>query len=133
MESAMAAVPTLTQQAFLTVFVIVRKDLSKTLGWPMGAVIGNACHAATAVLHKYRNEQRTIDYFTDLEGMRKVVLETKNEASLNKVEALMNEKGILHYKWIEQPEGISAAIATAPYFRDDVQECLKKCQLYRSD
>ncbi|KAI9351280.1 peptidyl-tRNA hydrolase II domain-containing protein, partial [Obelidium mucronatum] len=115
----------------LTVFIIVRKDLAKTLNWPMGAVIGNAAHAATAVLHKYRDEQRVIQYMSDLEGMRKVVMETKNEGSLDKVEATLKERGLLFHKWIEQPEGISAAIATAPYYREDVQECLKKCQLYR--
>ncbi|KAJ3002701.1 UNVERIFIED_CONTAM: peptidyl-tRNA hydrolase domain-containing protein 1 [Siphonaria sp. JEL0065] len=127
----MPTTPTASPQAFLTVFIIVRKDLAKTLNWPMGAVIGNACHAATAVLHKYRDEQRVIEYMADLEGLRKVVMETKNEGSLEKVEAALKEKGLLYHKWVEQPEGIPAAIATAPYFREDVQDCLKKCQLFR--
>ncbi|KAI8612036.1 putative peptidyl-tRNA hydrolase PTRHD1 [Chytriomyces sp. MP71] len=120
-------------QQYLTVFIIIRKDLSKApLNWPTGAVIGNAAHAATAVLHKYRHEERTIKYLEDMESMRKVVLETKNEGSLLKVAEQMKEKGILHHLWIETPEGIPACLATAPYIRDDVNPFLKKCQLYRS-
>ncbi|KAJ3405180.1 peptidyl-tRNA hydrolase domain-containing protein 1 [Chytriomyces hyalinus] len=142
------SLPSAPTQQFLTIFLIVRKDLTKTLNWPVGSVIGNAAHAATAVLHKHRTEARVAEYLSDVEGMRKhqrlthpdtnthftvyqVVLETKNEASLAKVEAELTQRGILHHKWIEQPEGIAACIATAPYLRDDVKDCFKKCQLYR--
>ncbi|KAI8832948.1 peptidyl-tRNA hydrolase II domain-containing protein [Chytriomyces cf. hyalinus JEL632] len=125
------SLPSAPTQQFLTIFLIVRKDLTKTLNWPVGSVIGNAAHAATAVLQKHHTEARVAEYLSDVEGMRKVVLETKNEASLAKVEAELKERGILHHKWIEQPEGIAACIATAPYLRDDVKDCFKKCQLYR--
>ncbi|KAJ3376663.1 mannose-1-phosphate guanyltransferase [Entophlyctis sp. JEL0112] len=125
--AANVAAPAPPQQ-FLTVFVIVRKDLIKTLNWPLGAVIGNACHATAAVLHKFRADERVQAYLSDLEGMRKpvtrlareVVLETKNEASLDKVEGMLAEHGVKYHKWIEQPEGIAAAIATAPCYRDEV-------------
>ncbi|KAJ3203094.1 mannose-1-phosphate guanyltransferase [Entophlyctis luteolus] len=127
--AANVAAPAPPQQ-FLTVFVIVRKDLIKTLNWPLGAVIGNACHATAAVLHKFRADERVQAYLSDLEGMRKpvtrlareVVLETKNEASLDKVEGMLAEHGVKYHKWIEQPEGIAAAIATAPCYRDEVQD-----------
>ncbi|TPX74845.1 hypothetical protein CcCBS67573_g03869 [Chytriomyces confervae] len=109
------SLPSAPTQQFLTIFLI-------TLNWPVGSVIGNAAHAATAVLHKHRTEARVAEYLSDVEGMRKVVLETKNEASLAKVEAELTQRGILHHKWIEQPEGIAACIATAPYLRDDVKD-----------
>lgn len=56
-------------------YIIVRGDLSKTLSWPVGAVIAQCCHATTAVGHLYRDDPETQEYYSDLDNMHKVVLE----------------------------------------------------------
>lgn len=56
-------------------YVVVRGDLLKTMGWPIGAVIAQACHASTAVTHLFYNDNYTQAYLADLDRMHKVVLE----------------------------------------------------------
>ena len=34
-------------------YILVRGDLLLTEGWPLGAVIAQACHAATAAIHLF--------------------------------------------------------------------------------
>ena len=55
-------------------YILVRGDLMETLKWPMGAVIAQACHAATAVLHQYKDSEDTQAYLEDVDNMHKVVL-----------------------------------------------------------
>ena len=43
-----------------------------------------------------------------------VVLAAKSEAVLQKTAAKLAEQKVPHYVWIEQPEGIASALATAP-------------------
>ena len=56
-------------------YVVVRKDLVKVLKWPTGALIAQACHACTAVMHMYYQDEKTQQYLSDLDRMHKVVLE----------------------------------------------------------
>lgn len=56
-------------------YVLLRSDLLKELGWSIGALVAQACHASTAVLHLYREDENTIKYLNDLDNMHKVVLE----------------------------------------------------------
>jgi len=59
----------------LVQYVLVRGDLARTLRWPSGAVIAQACHACVAVTHAYYSDPDTRAYLEDLGNMRKVVLE----------------------------------------------------------
>lgn len=59
----------------LVQYVIVRHDLLKELKWPMGAFMAQACHAATACLHLYKEDPQTQEYLADLDNMTKVVLD----------------------------------------------------------
>lgn len=56
-------------------YVLLRSDLLKELGWSIGALVAQACHASTAVLHLYREDDHTMQYLSDLDNMHKVVLE----------------------------------------------------------
>lgn len=56
-------------------YVVVRGDLLKSLQWPVGAVIAQACHACSAVIHLYHDDPHTQSYLADLDNMHKVVLE----------------------------------------------------------
>ena len=55
-------------------YVLVRSDLCKTLGWPVGALVAQACHASTAVIHLFYNHEDTQKYLADLDNMHKIVL-----------------------------------------------------------
>lgn len=58
-------------------YVLVRGDLLSKLEWPVGAVIAQACHACSAVLHLYYQDECTQKYFNDLDNMHKIVLEVE--------------------------------------------------------
>lgn len=59
----------------LVQYVLVRGDLTRTLKWPSGAVMAQACHACVAVVHTYYSDPDMQAYLKDLGNMHKVVLE----------------------------------------------------------
>jgi len=60
----------------LVQYLVLRKDLSQApFSWPAGALVAQACHAATSALHIHRDHPHTAAYLQDLGRMRKVVLE----------------------------------------------------------
>ncbi|XP_039750599.1 putative peptidyl-tRNA hydrolase PTRHD1 [Pararge aegeria] len=112
-------------------YVLLRSDLMKELGWSIGALVAQACHASTAVLHLYKEDENTIKYLRDLENMHKVVLEVPNEESLKKVAEKLKENSIDHKLWIEQPENIPTCLALKPYSKDEVKKYVGKFKLYK--
>jgi Peptidyl-tRNA hydrolase PTH2 len=68
----MAASPSIVQ------YVAMRVDLMKTLKWPTGAVIAQACHACTAVMHGFYSDACTQAYLLDVDRMHKVVVEVRS-------------------------------------------------------
>lgn len=56
-------------------YIIVNKDIITKLGWPLGAVIAQCCHATTAVGHQFKEDKDVKTYFDDIDNMHKVVLE----------------------------------------------------------
>jgi peptidyl-tRNA hydrolase len=54
--------------------VVVRSDLIKSHKWNLGSLVAQGCHACSAALHKYKDNEDTISYLTDLDHMRKVIL-----------------------------------------------------------
>nr|KAF7410733.1 hypothetical protein H0235_013340 [Vespula pensylvanica] len=94
----------------LVQYVVIRGDLSKTMGWPMGAIVAQACHACTAVTHLFYNDSNTQAYLADLDSMHKVVLEASDEASLHTLCSKLKEDDIHHKLWIEQPENIPTCL-----------------------
>jgi peptidyl-tRNA hydrolase len=60
-------------------YIVVRADLLKTLNWPVGAVVAQACHACCAVTHLFYNDPHTQEYLKDLDNMHKVVLEASTD------------------------------------------------------
>ena len=60
-------------------YVVVRGDLYRSLKWPIGAIIAQACHACSAVMHLYHDDPNTQQYTSDLDRMHKVVLEVSSD------------------------------------------------------
>ncbi|XP_013408818.1 putative peptidyl-tRNA hydrolase PTRHD1 [Lingula anatina] len=111
----------------LVQYVLIRSDLK----WPTGALIAQACHACTAVMHLFREDPNVKSYTEDYTRMHKVVLEAKDEESLTKVsESLTSDNKDFHL-WIEQPENIPTCIATKPYHKEEIQTYFKKFKLFK--
>lgn len=64
-------------------YVLVRGDLARTLKWPSGAVLAQACHACVAVTHVFYSDPNTQAYLEDLGNMHKVVLEVSGRRRLS--------------------------------------------------
>ncbi|XP_076873468.1 putative peptidyl-tRNA hydrolase PTRHD1 [Brachyhypopomus gauderio] len=115
----------------LVQYVVVRSDLIHSLSWPLGAVITQACHAATAVIHLHYADPDTQEYLAELDSMHKVVLQAPDETCLSELSATLTEKGIEHKLWVEQPENMPTCLALKPYPKDAVQPFLKKLKLFK--
>ena len=68
----------MSQASPLVQYIVVRNDLA----WPAGALIAQACHAATAVIHTYYDHSDTKDYLADIDNMHKIVLMVRPVAVL---------------------------------------------------
>lgn len=64
-------------------YIIVNKDIITKLGWPLGAVIAQCCHATTAVGNQFKDDTEVKSYFDDIDNMHKVVLEVSIHQHLN--------------------------------------------------
>lgn len=64
----------MSKSNLLVQYVLVRSDLK----WPTGALIAQACHACTAVMHLYKDDPNVQAYTEDYQRMHKVVLEVGN-------------------------------------------------------
>lgn len=115
----------------LTQYIVIRGDLLTKMSWPFGAVIAQACHAATATLHLFRDDENVVKYVEDLDNMTKVVLEAPDERSLIALKEKLTEAGIDHKVWIEQPENYATCIAIKPYPKPEVHKYVKKFKLYK--
>lgn len=77
-------------------YVVLRRDLWSELGWPLGSVAAQACHAATAALWLHQDDPDVAAYCADLDHMRKVVLEVKGVEQLKNLSQKLTDAGILH-------------------------------------
>ena len=65
------------------------------------------------------------------DGSQHVVVKAcKSAAQLENTAAKLNQAGMRHRLWVEQPEGIPTALATMPYKRSVVQSYFKKFNLF---
>ncbi|EKX54745.1 hypothetical protein GUITHDRAFT_131773 [Guillardia theta CCMP2712] len=110
---------------YLVQYVLIRKDLP----WPAGSVVAQGCHAVTKALWEYKEHQNVIDYCGQINSMHKVVLGVKDRKQLEKFAGRLEEAGLLHCIWVEQPEDTPTALATLPYPKSTIGPLLKKLPL----
>ncbi|XP_020492730.1 putative peptidyl-tRNA hydrolase PTRHD1 [Labrus bergylta] len=115
----------------LVQYVVVRSDLVHKLSWPLGAVITQACHAATAAIHLHYGDPDTQRYLAELDSMHKVVLGAPDEAALSSLSENLSQAGVAHKLWIEQPENIPTCLALKPCPKETVQPLLRKFKLFK--
>eukprot|EP00966_Prymnesium_polylepis_P137856 3185978-Prymnesium_polylepis.1 len=129
--SAAPAATAKEEEDTIVQFIVVRRDWLKTLEWPVGSVIAQACHASTAVMFEHRDDAAVTAYLGKLDSMYKVVKEVKGEPQLLTLAEKLRSEGIAHKVWLEQPENMPTAIALKPYPRSQVAPLLKKYQLFK--
>ncbi len=61
--------------AVIVQYIALRSDLKKALNWPLGAVIAQACHAATAAVNENITDSCVQECLHEIDRMHKVVLE----------------------------------------------------------
>ncbi|KAJ1623023.1 peptidyl-tRNA hydrolase II domain-containing protein [Pavlovales sp. CCMP2436] len=112
-------------------YVVLRRDLQEKIGWPLGSLVAQGCHASVAaiVTHLEDEEVRAYIAVDALGGMHKAVLEVKGEAQLITLAQRLADAGIAHHLWIEQPEAIPTALACKPARKSILAPHFKKCQL----
>ncbi|XP_037541575.1 putative peptidyl-tRNA hydrolase PTRHD1 [Nematolebias whitei] len=115
----------------LVQYVVVRSDLVHELSWPLGAVITQACHAATAAIHLHYGDPDTQRYLAELDSMHKVVLGAPDEAALSGLSERLTEAGVAHKVWVEQPENMPTCLALKPCHKETVQPLLRKLKLFK--
>ncbi|XP_078712691.1 putative peptidyl-tRNA hydrolase PTRHD1 isoform X1 [Lampetra fluviatilis] len=130
----------------LVQYVVVLGDLQSGLGWPLGALVAQACHACSAALHLYYAEADTQRYLGDLDTMHKVVLQygqitstaweafmqqADDKDALIQLSEKLTVENIQHKLWVEQPENIPTCLALRPYPKEQVHHLLKKFKLLK--
>lgn len=110
-------------------YIVLRRDLSTVLNWPLGALIAQGCHAATAAITTYYTHSDTVLYLNELNRMHKIVLGVENAEQLENLANKLKDAGIDYYLWIEQPEDLCTALATRPYEKSIIQVYFKGLKL----
>ncbi|VDP93302.1 unnamed protein product [Echinostoma caproni] len=113
----------------LVQYIVIRRDLISMLNWPLGAVVAQGCHAATAAMHTFRDRTETVTYLEQLDRMHKVILGISDEIELKSLASKLSSAQVEHFMWIEQPENLATALATRPYPKTEVQSFFKGLKL----
>ncbi|KAI0827943.1 peptidyl-tRNA hydrolase II [Trametes gibbosa] len=119
----------------LVMQIVVRRDLLDVEGWGVGPLMAQVAHATSAVLHETRERSETQMYLADLKNMRKVVLQTVDQSTLQRLASLLAESDppVPHHLWVEQPENVPTCLALAPNRRESkIKKALDKarCRLF---
>jgi len=115
-------------------YVIMRKDLlpnKKSKAFSTGAFIAQACHAAAAALHRFSSTDPTTRFLNDLENMTVCVLGVEDKIELESLAQTLANGEIPFHLWIEKPENIPTALATAPVEKQAVWELVGHLKLLR--
>ena len=74
---------------------------------------------------------QTQSYLAQLEKMHKVVLKSEGEEEMRKLVHQLSADGIAHHAWVEEPEKIMSAIASAPNEKSVLQPYFKGLKLFK--
>lgn len=66
----------------IVMYLVLRRDLLTALNWPLGALVTQGCHAATAVIWQHKDDEHVKQYMAEMDSMRKVTLEVSRNLIL---------------------------------------------------
>ncbi|KAH8067676.1 aminoacyl-tRNA hydrolase [Aureococcus anophagefferens] len=112
-------------------YVVLRRDLQESEGWPLGALVAQGAHAAVAAVVESMGADDTRAYVAPeaLGSMTKAVLELKGEPQLRALSEKLAADGRAHHLWVEQPENVATCLATAPGRKSALAPHFRKCRL----
>ncbi|XGW31460.1 hypothetical protein V3C99_009988, partial [Haemonchus contortus] len=125
---SICALSNMTSPSCYVMYLVLRRDLMSSLGWPMGAVCTQAAHAASAAMWLFRNDPNTEEYTKELDSMHKITLGVDSEDELIKVHERLKGREVDHKVWVE--DGQSVCIALKPYPKEQVKNALKGLKLF---
>ncbi len=108
-------------------YILLRTDLALSLG----ASAAQVAHASVAAIWTAREAAPTISYLDSLSSMTKIILKCDDEVSLRSAAASLEAAGVSHHVWVEQPENVPTALATAPLPRDVLKPFFSSFKLLR--
>nr|XP_002737152.2 PREDICTED: putative peptidyl-tRNA hydrolase PTRHD1-like [Saccoglossus kowalevskii] len=118
--------------ASMVQYVVVRGDLIKTLKWPTGAVITQVSLPNSIVYAPFNDTCRYLEGHKHGVGdLFIILLQAKDEESIQKLAEKLQEDKIDHKLWIEQPENIPTCLAAKPYPKEEIQKYFKKFKLFK--
>lgn len=94
-------------------YILIITD--NVVGWPLGAIVAQGCHAVTACMAKYRNLPEYQDYIADenIGQMRKALLAC-TLAKWSDIKSRLEIEGVNFIEWYEQPENVLTSVALVP-------------------
>ena len=114
----------------LVQYLLVRSDLDKQR-YGRGALVAQGAHASVAALHESRDEPATQAYLADLGAMHKIVLAAPSAEAIEGVAAALRSASLGARVWVEQPEMVVTALATAPARRSVLAAFFQGLKLLR--
>ena len=127
--SADACAPRAPEDA-LVQYLLVRSDLDKQR-YGRGALIAQGAHASVAALHESRDQPATQAYLANLDAMHKIVLAAPSAEAIEGVAAALRSARLGARVWVEQPEAVVTALATAPAQRSVLAAFFQGLKLLR--
>ena len=116
-------------------YVVLRKDIlpvkKSSASFSLGACIAQACHAATAAIMEDFDSTSTKSYLSSLGDMTVCVLGVDSASELEDLNLVFKENGIKCHLWMEKPEFVVTALATAPNEKDKVFPFVSHLKLLR--
>ncbi len=107
--------------------------LLRPKGFSVGALVAQGAHAAVAAVFASRDAEHTRSYCEPaaVDRMHKVCLEAPSREALEALAASLAAARVAHKLWVEQPEGVATALATAPYPRSALRPFFAALKLLR--
>ena len=107
--------------------------LVKLKGFSTAALIAQGAHAAVAAAWESRESASTQRYLApgQLQRMHKVTLEAPSREVLESVAASLSSARVPHHLWLELPENVPTALATAPLPRSVLKPFFATLRLLR--
>ena len=111
--------------------IVIRRDILTLPKWNRGSIIAQGAHAALAAVAKHMHRSETHAYLQNHMSMTKAVLGVEDEAELLSLSEVLTKANVPHHLWIEQPDNIPTALATAPQLKSEVKPHLGHLKLLK--
>lgn len=98
---------------------------------PLDPNTAQGAHVSVAAISTTLTREPTQQYLNALDKMHKIVLKAESEDQLQELVNKLKESQFDHYAWIEQPENILVAVASAPNDKTLLQPLFKAFKLFK--